>query len=144
MADSLDLMRARRVAMSEAAICERNKAIEQILRWCDRSGEEPEGQCLHEIEQICRKQLGLELLRPAITQPEPEDTATVRRIWGVLGIANYADAKGMSIVEHVADLKRRAELWERLHDARTDANRPTHPDEVSEHVRLTPREGKTL
>ena len=63
MADSLDLMRARRVAMSEAAICERNKAIEQILRWCDRSGEEPEGQCLHEIEQICRKQLGLELVR---------------------------------------------------------------------------------
>ena len=62
MADSLDLMRARRVAMSEAAICERNKAMEQILRWCDRGGEEPEGQCLHEIEQICRKQLGLKVL----------------------------------------------------------------------------------
>lgn len=38
-------------------------AFQQILRWCDRSGEEPEGQCLHEIEQICRKQLGLELLK---------------------------------------------------------------------------------
>ena len=48
---------------------------------------------------------------------EHEDTQTVRRIWEVLGISNYADAKGMSIVEHVADLKRRAELWERLHDA---------------------------
>ncbi len=63
MADTLDLMRARRVAMSEAAICDRNKAMEQILRWCDRQGEEPEGQCLHEIEQICRKQLGFELLK---------------------------------------------------------------------------------
>ncbi len=38
------------------------QAFQQILRWCDRSGEEPEGQCLHEIDQICRKQLGLELL----------------------------------------------------------------------------------
>lgn len=39
-------------------------AFKVILRWCDRSGEEPEGQCLHEIEQICRRQLGLELLKP--------------------------------------------------------------------------------
>ena len=39
------------------------EAFKTILRWCDRSGEEPEGQCLHEIEQICRKQLGLELLK---------------------------------------------------------------------------------
>jgi predicted Zn-ribbon and HTH transcriptional regulator len=39
------------------------KAFDAIMRWCDRGGEEPEGQCLHEIEQICRKQLGLDLLQ---------------------------------------------------------------------------------
>jgi hypothetical protein len=31
--------------------------MKAILRWCDRGGEEPEGQCLHEIESICRKVL---------------------------------------------------------------------------------------
>jgi hypothetical protein len=33
--------------------------IKTILRWCDRGGEEPEGQCLHEIENVCRKLLPL-------------------------------------------------------------------------------------
>jgi hypothetical protein len=27
--------------------------------WCEQSGEEPEGHCLHEIENICRAELGL-------------------------------------------------------------------------------------
>lgn len=35
------------------------KAIEIVLRWCDRFGEEPEGQCVHEIEYVCRKALML-------------------------------------------------------------------------------------
>mgnify|MGYP001590543466 CR=1 FL=1 len=65
MADTLDLMRAKRVAMAEAAICDRNNAMMAIIKWCDRSDGTPEGQCLHEIEQICRKQLGLELLEVA-------------------------------------------------------------------------------
>ena len=65
MADTLDLMRARRVAISEAAICDRNNAMRAILNLCDRSGVTPDVQCLHEIEQICRKQLGLKLLNVA-------------------------------------------------------------------------------
>ena len=45
-----------------------------------------------------------------------EERATVSRVWKALGISSYADAQGSSIDELVADLKRRAELWERLHD----------------------------
>ena len=51
------------------------RTLETILRWCDRGGEEPEGLRLHEIEQICRKQLGLELLKLADVRPESENKA---------------------------------------------------------------------
>lgn len=55
--------------MSHGPIYTEKRAMETILRWCDRGGEEPEWLCLHEIENICRKQLGLELLRPHCTCP---------------------------------------------------------------------------
>lgn len=48
--------------MTHGPIYTDKRALETILRWCDRGGEEPEGMCLHEIEQICRKQLGLQAL----------------------------------------------------------------------------------
>lgn len=54
------------------------RALETILRWCDRQGEEPEGQCLHEIEQICRKQLGLELLK--VSNPPSQEQITAMEI----------------------------------------------------------------
>lgn len=50
-----------------------------------------------------------------------EERAIVSRVWKALGINSYADAHGMSVDELVADVKRRAELWERLHDKRTEA-----------------------
>ena len=48
-----------------------------------------------------------------------DETAIVNRVWKALGISTMAEANGKAIDELVADLKRRAELWERLHDART-------------------------
>ena len=56
----------KRMAWRLTKACESQlKALRTILGWCDRSGEEPEGQCLHEIEQVCREHLSLELLRPS-------------------------------------------------------------------------------
>lgn len=59
--------------MTHGPIYTDKRAIEVILRWCDCSGEEPEGCCLYEIEQICRKQLGLQplILANDISQSDP-------------------------------------------------------------------------
>lgn len=52
------------------ATFDRKQPLHIILAWCDRNGEEPEGQCLHEIENVCREALGLDILKPA-----PDNTA---------------------------------------------------------------------
>ncbi len=63
-----------------------------------------------------------------------EERAIVARVWKALEIDNYTDAQGRSIDELVADLKRRAELWERLHDERSREteipNRRSFDDEL--------------
>jgi len=50
-----------RETMPNVPIYTDRRALETILRWCDRGGEEPEGYIIHEIENICRRQLGLEV-----------------------------------------------------------------------------------
>ena len=45
-----------------------------ILKYCDE-GDEPDGQRLHEIEQICRKNLGLDLLASNGPMHDPPDEA---------------------------------------------------------------------
>lgn len=42
---------------SKTPIYSDRRALEVILRWCDRGGEEPEGQCLYEIERIAKDRL---------------------------------------------------------------------------------------
>ena len=44
---------------------------------------------------------------------------TITSVWEALGIRTYEQAAGMTIAEHVADLKRKAGLWEKLHDNKT-------------------------
>lgn len=64
--------------MTRGPIYTDRRALEVILRWCDRDGEEPEGMCLHEIEQICRNRLGLQPLVLAnnnISQSDPSREA---------------------------------------------------------------------
>ena len=68
--DSIEPAHERRAGHSTLFVKEEVvNTFKTILAWCDRSGEEPEGQCLHEIEQVCRNALGLDLLRPVNVVP---------------------------------------------------------------------------
>lgn len=97
-------------AMSHGPIYTDKRSLEVILRWCDRGGEEPEGLCLHEIENICRKQLGLELLSPHCTCPP------IPRRW-------HKDGCPMKSTNECADME--SPVYDR----------PSVPDEVSQPIR---------
>ncbi len=67
-------------------------ALQTILRWCDRGGEEPEGQCLHEIEQVARRVLSGCILNPPTYEVDRKGAQDLAAIEA--GMRNEFDATG--------------------------------------------------
>lgn len=86
------------------------QALQVIIRWCDRSGEDAEGQCLHEIEQHAMKALGIGGIGGVAADPVADvrktalaDAASMLRERGKY-LARCNDDSGAQIYQNAADL----------------------------------------